>query len=105
MKQTEELQQLINNHRESEKILKSKAHDYAQEDDCFSNFKKIAAFLDVSVEKVIMIFILIKVTRLDQIASKGKSAVPENTHETCMDASNYINLLDIYQRYERRRHK
>ena len=77
--------------------LTSKAHDYAQNDDCFSNFKKIANLCDGDVEDVFLTFIAVKVARLAELLNSNKEAKNESIKDTLMDLSNYSCLMSIYR--------
>jgi len=76
--------------------LTKKAHDYAQDADCFSNFKKIAEFVEVPVEKVFLIFDLVKSARLLELLKKGKTKVGESMNDSLEDKTNYNCLLALY---------
>lgn len=75
--------------------LVSKAHDYAQEEDCFSNFKFTSRLVGIPVEKVFMVFLAVKVARLSELVG-GKTAQNESIKDTLKDLSNYACLMSIY---------
>jgi hypothetical protein len=75
--------------------LVSKAHDYAQEEDCFSNFKLTARLAGIPVEKVFMVFLSVKIARLSELVG-GKEAQNESIQETLKDLTNYACLMSIY---------
>lgn len=75
--------------------LTKKANDYAQDDDCFSNFKKIAATCEIPVEKVFLQFIVVKVARLVELLKKP-NLVAESKKDSVMDMANYACLLSVY---------
>ena len=76
--------------------LTKKAHDYAQDTDCFSNFKKIASICEVPTLKVFLFFIIVKVARLIELEKKGKTEVGESMHDSLLDISNYACLADLF---------
>ena len=77
-------------------ILTKKAHDYAQEEDCFSNFKKIAILCDISVERVFLVFLSLKLTRLSELIGSDGPAVEESLQDTLSDVSNYSCIMSLY---------
>jgi len=78
------------------KTLVSKSYDYAQKEDCFSNFKTIAQIVDIPGYKTFMQFIVVKIARLAELLGQGKEAKHESIEDTLKDLSNYACLLSIY---------
>ena len=76
--------------------LVSKAHDYAQEKDCFSNFKTISLVCNIPVETVFMQFLVVKIARLSELISAKKEAKNESIQDTLKDLSNYSCLMAMY---------
>ena len=76
--------------------LVKKAHDYAQDDDCFSNFKKIAETVKVPVEKVFLMFIVVKIARIVELIKKGDTKVGESIEDSLSDLANYACLMGVY---------
>lgn len=70
----------------------SKANDYADDDDVYSNFGGAAYLAGVTVEQAFMVLIGVKVERLRQLMS-GKIANHESIDDTLLDLANYAALL------------
>ena len=70
-------------------LLVKKAHDYADDGDCFSNFSKIAIACDIPVEKILLVFITLKIARIIELLKKDKTMVGESIQDSCMDIANY----------------
>jgi hypothetical protein len=81
---------------ECHSILVKKANDYAQDHDCFSNFKKIALICDVPVSKVFLMFITVKIARLVELSTKTNK-VNESKRDSLKDIANYANLMSLYE--------
>ena len=77
-------------------ILQAKGHDYSQDQDASSNFKKIAHMLDLPVEKVFNFFIACKLARLEELLDKE----PENesVEDSLRDLANYSFLRYAYDK-------
>lgn len=82
------------------KTLVGKAHDYAQERDCFSNFKFIASTCKVPVDKTFLMFLAVKLARLSELIDKGGLSVFESIEDTLMDTINYAALYLSYLKTE-----
>lgn len=76
-------------------VMDSKGHDYSQEDDAYSSFKKIANMLDIPVKKVFDFFLACKVSRLEELLKK--EANNESVRDTLIDLSNYACLRAVYE--------
>lgn len=77
-------------------VLTKKAHDYASEGDCFSNFTKIASMVNVSVEKVFLVFMAVKVARITELVEKNETKVGESISDSLTDIANYASLFSVY---------
>jgi len=96
MNQIEEVKLAEKFYEKALKTLTKKAHDYAQDQDCFSNFTKIAATVEIPVEKVFMVFMVVKIARITELLKKGKTEVGESIEDSLMDLANYSCLLSLY---------
>jgi len=83
------------------KTLTNKAHDYAQKEDCFSNFKTIAQVCHIKTEKTFLQFLVVKIARLVELIDQGKDAKNESIEDTLKDLANYSCLLALYLRSEK----
>lgn len=79
-----------------ENTLIKKAHDYADDADCFSNFKHIASMCDIPVEKTFLVFMTVKLARIVQLLKKGKTEVGESIEDSLKDMANYSSLFAVY---------
>ena len=77
----------------------SKAHDYADDADVYSNFTGSAKLANVSTETVFQVLIGIKVERLRQLTS-GKEPNHEGIEDTLLDLANYAALWLGFRRQE-----
>lgn len=77
--------------RDMERTVASKAHDYADNTDVYSNFRGAAKVANVSEEQVFQTLIGIKVERLRQLTS-GKEPNHEGIEDTLLDLANYAAL-------------
>ncbi len=91
----EELELIRTFYAEALVIVGNKAHDYANDDDCFSNFKKIAKVVEVPIEKVFLTFMMVKIARLVELVSKT-NIVSESIRDTLIDLANYAGLMAVY---------
>ena len=78
-------------------LVASKAADYADNENVYSNFEGAARIAGVSVDVVFNVMIGIKMERLRQLMS-GKSPNHESLEDTLMDAANYLALWQGYRR-------
>ena len=76
-------------------LLKKKNNDYAEDNNCFSNFEYCADKTDISVENVFMVFLAVKLARLKELLS-GKETKNESIIDTLKDMANYAVLFSIY---------
>jgi ribosomal protein S17 len=86
MTQQEQKEHLSNFQRQMSETIISKASDYATED-VLSNFKLVAQMTNLSVEKVIDVFLATKVIRKCNLT--GSQASNESTDDTLLDLANY----------------
>ena len=80
---------------EAQDLISDKAHDYAEDENVFSNFEGVAEMVGITVEDVIFAHIVNKVERLRQLRSKGQ-ARNESARDSLMDLGNYAFLLVAY---------
>jgi hypothetical protein len=79
-----------------ELILGTKAHDYASDKDCFSNFKSISAVCKIPIEKVFLVFMSVKIARLIELIDSNKITMHESIEDSLRDLSNYACLMAVY---------
>ena len=77
-------------------VLIKKNHDYARQDDVFSNFKIISEIANISIERVFLVFISVKIARLRELLLTGKKVKNESIEDTLLDLANYTELLYFY---------
>ena len=82
---------------EMQDIVESKAHDYAKDDNVFSNFEFAADVAGVTVQQEFMVMIGTKVARLREIGG-GKAPNNESFEDSLLDLANYAALLVAYLR-------
>ena len=76
-------------------ILVSKAHDYANDSDCFLNFRLSAQICKEPVELAFLNHIATKVVRLGELCH-GKEPKNESVSDTLHDLANYCCLMSMY---------
>jgi len=81
-------------------LLDKKAHDYAKDDECFSNFLKVGVVCDVPLEKVFIMFMTVKLARLIELINKPNNN--ESKHDSMVDIANYACLMALATNYTRR---
>lgn len=79
-------------------LVRSKAADYADDANVYSNFEGAAHLANVSVDTVFHVMIGIKMERLRQLMT-GKEPNHEGVEDTIMDAANYLALWLGYRRH------
>ncbi len=97
MKPEDMIRQTIKLYEECTKLMSKKNHDYSEETDAFSNFKKIESLGIASVETVIMTRIADKLTRMTNLLTIKARVEDETMTDSIMDCINYLALLKIYQ--------
>jgi hypothetical protein len=80
-------------------LVQSKANDYADDSNVYSNFEGAARLTDTTVDQVFHVILGIKMERLRQLMS-GKTPNHESIEDTLMDAANYFALWLGYRRQE-----
>ena len=85
--------------RDMAETVESKAHDYADDENVYSNFEGAARLAGVSVDTVFHVMIGIKMERLRQLMS-GKEPNHESIDDTLIDAANYLALWEGYRRQD-----
>lgn len=73
-----------------------KGHDYADNNNCFSNFEFIAKTCSIPTEKAIMVFIAVKIARITQLLEKQETKVGESIEDSLKDIINYCGILHNY---------
>lgn len=76
------------------KILERKGHDYAQDADVFSNFKKMAAMSGESMDEIFIFFLSVKLARLTEL--KNKDPKNESRQDTLKDKAIYACLYFLW---------
>lgn len=89
---------------EMEQVVTSKAHDYAKDDNVFSNFEFAAEVAGISVEQEFAVMIATKVARLRELLG-GKVPNNESIDDTLLDLANYAALCLAWRRQEERNDK
>lgn len=75
-----------------------KNHDYAKDDNPYSNFEEAATFAGCSVDTVFQVLLGIKFARLRELLASGKTAQNESVQDTRIDATMYAALWASYYR-------
>lgn len=83
---------------EAADLVEGKAHDYAEDDNPFSNFEYAAAMAGITVEQVFVVLIAIKTARLGQLVGNDKEPNNESIDDTLLDSMNYPGLMRAYRR-------
>ena len=77
-------------------LIKKKNTDYARKNDCFSNFEISAIVSGMSVERVFLSIIGIKLARALELIMNCGIAENESLEDTLIDLSNYVDLLLLW---------
>ena len=80
-------------------LVESKANDYADSENVYSNFEGTARLTNSTVDEVFHVITGIKMERLRQLMT-GKTPNHESLEDTLMDAANYFALWLGYRRQE-----
>lgn len=75
-----------------------KKHDYAKDNNAFSNFEEAAAFAGVDVDTVFRVIIGIKIARLKELQTSGKTPQNESLDDSQMDLTMYGALRRAYHK-------
>ena len=89
--------------KEANAIHVKKSHDYAQDDNAYSNFERaaiIASWFDHPVHKSFAMMIGIKLARAAELLN-GKTAKNESVDDTMLDNFVYAGLFASYVRDRR----
>ena len=81
-------------------LVESKAHDYAEDNNVFSNFEFAASVAGVETEQVFAVLLGVKVARLGQLIGNNKVPNFESVADTLLDTMNYAGLLKAYMKQE-----
>ncbi len=81
-------------------LVEAKAHDYAEDDNVFSNFEFAAQVAGVTTEQVFAVLLGVKVARLGQLIGNDKLPNFESIGDTLLDTMNYAGLLKAYMEQE-----
>lgn len=84
---------------EMQEVVESKAHDYAKDDNVFSNFEFAADVAGVTVEQEFAVMIATKVARLRELLG-GKVPNNESLDDTLLDLANYAALCLAWRRQQ-----
>jgi hypothetical protein len=83
-------------YRDAINILKKKNADYANNQDPFKNFK-FSAIANIDVSKAILVRILDKLARINNLIEKGTNEVKDETvNDTIIDSINYLAILGAW---------
>ena len=94
--QETEIKKSIEFYQKCAHVMAGKAKDYSKNDDCFSNFKKIAQIVEIPVEKVFLVFMMVKIARIVELLKNGSSAVGESITDSLLDGCNYNTLMALW---------
>lgn len=78
-------------------LMRKKNADYAGVNDPFLNFRS-AAVLGLSVEKAILVRVLDKLARVNNLLTSPAQVDDETLEDTLMDCANYLNILAAYRK-------
>ncbi len=76
----------------------AKSHDYAQEENPFSNFEEAAASAGIPVDTVFAVLMGIKQARLKELQTAHKTPLHEALNDTRVDLALYAVLRAAYAR-------
>jgi hypothetical protein len=77
-------------------IHNRKSADYATDGNRYSNFEESAAYAGCSVDTVFLVMIGVKLARLRELLSSGKTAQNESVQDSRMDLAVYAALWASY---------
>ena len=78
----------------------AKSHDYAQDENAFSNFEEAAASAGVPVDTVFAVLMGIKQARLKELQMAHKEPLHEALNDTQVDLALYAVLRAAYARQQ-----
>ena len=74
-------------------VMHAKSLDYASDRDVLDNFKNVAAIVGVTPAQQCLSLITVKVSRIGNILSSGKTPSNEALEDSVLDMANYTDLL------------
>lgn len=80
-------------------IIERKNRDYGADSDPFKNFRG-AALLSLSVEKGILLRLMDKIARVDNLLSRPAAIMDESLEDTLVDAIGYLAILKAFRELE-----
>jgi len=95
MTRKEEVQKAIEFYHLCIELLEKKANDYANDDECFSNFTKTSEQCEIPIEKVFLMAMNIKHARLVELTKKTNN-VEESKTDSLIDMANYACLYALW---------
>jgi len=76
------------------KIISSKGHDYAGEEDVLKVFRQVGELLEMDMASVCQVFIATKIVRLRNLSEAGKLPKHESIRDTLRDLQCYSLILE-----------
>jgi hypothetical protein len=84
-------------------IIEKKNHDYGADADPFRNFRT-AGVLGLTVEKAILVRVLDKLARVNNLLEHDAYVTEESMEDTLVDAINYLAILKAYRNLTKEAH-
>lgn len=81
-------------------LVERKNRDYGAGNDAFRNFRT-AGVVGLSVEKAILVRVLDKISRIDNLLEHEAYVTEESMEDTVVDAINYLAILKAYRECHR----
>ena len=81
---------------ECKQIHEKKLHDYAQDDNPFSNFERASDIANGTVNDIFKVMIGIKIARLEELLENDKQPLNESIKDSFIDLANYCLLWGAY---------
>lgn len=78
-------------------LMRKKNADYAGVTDPFKNFRN-AQLIGLTVEQAILVRILDKLARINNLLTSPAEVKEETLEDTIMDCANYLNILAAYRK-------
>lgn len=78
-------------------LMRKKNADYAGVNDPFKNFRS-ASVLGLSVEQAILVRVLDKLARINNLLTSHAEVKEETLEDTILDCANYLNILAAYRK-------
>jgi hypothetical protein len=76
------------------KIISSKGHDYAGQEDVLKVFRQVGELLEMDMAAVCQVFIATKILRLKNLSEAGKQPKHESIRDTLRDLQCYSLILE-----------